>query len=291
MCRTGGIVPNDDMSAATRSDTVDGRRTSGMISTAADCCLTLVRGPLTVVLGWLFVRFARPLVLEKRGRPWLVVAPHPDDETLGCGATIARARGMGITVHVAVVTDGRGHPPGFPDPQSLVAIRRKETLRACGILGVPASCVEFLGFVDGRAGSHIEAIRARLIAIIAEIDPDLIFVPSGIDNHADHRAVAAAVDGGLRDGALGATVLAYPLWFWFPRFLLRAFATGACFRLVGVAAGPFLAVKAKALTEFHSQVGADAPRDALLDGLFARQRRAGREYFFEVTRPRAGGAA
>lgn len=262
-----------------------------MISAAAERCFGLVRGPLTAVLAWFFVRFATPLAIENRGRPWLVVAPHPDDETLGCGATIARARDMGITVHVAVVTDGRGHPPGFPDPESLVAIRRGEALRACGILGVPASCVEFLGFVDGRAGSHVEAIRARLLAIIAEIDPDRIFVPSGIDNHADHRAVAAAIEGGLRHGAVQAKVLTYPMWFWFPRFLLRAFATGECFRLVGVATGPFLAAKAQALEEFQSQVGADAPRDALLDGLFARQRRAEREYFFEVARPRAGGAA
>lgn len=262
-----------------------------MISASADRCLALVRGPLTAVLAWLFVRWARPLVLEHRGRPWLVVAPHPDDETLGCGATIARARDMGITVHVAVVTDGRGHPPDFPHPESLVAIRRAETLRACGILGVPESCVEFLGFIDGGAESHVEAIRARLLSIIAAIDPDRIFVPSGIDNHADHRAVAAAVEGGLRDGAVRATVLEYPLWFWFPRFLVRAFATGVCFRLNCVAAGPFLAVKARALDEFQSQVGAEAPRDALLDGLFARQRRAGREYFFEVARPRAGGAA
>ncbi|MFM7183374.1 MAG: PIG-L deacetylase family protein [Planctomycetota bacterium] len=261
------------------------RRTPAFVPRAA----AAVHGPLTWLLERLFVRFARPLVLENRGRPCLVVAPHPDDETLGCGATIARARAMGIDVRVAVVTDGRGHPPNFPDPDALAELRRGETLRACKLLGVAASDVEFLGFHDGRAADSVEAIEERLVAIIMEINPDRMFVPFGIDNHADHGAVAAAAARAVRRCGSRASVYAYPIWFWFPRFLLRSFTSGWVLRLAHVPTASFLTAKARALAEFQTQGDVFGPHDRLLAGLFARQRCAEQEYFFDLSRSSAGG--
>jgi len=275
--------------ACVTDDHVDGdlsvRRTPALVHQA----VAAVRGSLTSRLEQLFIWFARPLVLENRGRPCLVVAPHPDDETLGCGATIARVRAMGMDVHVAVVTDGRGHPPDFPDPDGLAELRRGETLRACKLLGVAASEVKFLGFHDGRAADSVEAIEERLFAIIMEINPDPIFVPFAIDNHADHRAVAVAAARALRRGGTRASVYAYPMWFWFPRFLFRGFTSGWVLRLAHVPTASFLPAKARALEEFHTQVDIFGPRDQLLSGLFARQRCAEQEYFFDLSRSSARG--
>ncbi|MFD0389233.1 PIG-L deacetylase family protein [Tistrella bauzanensis] len=70
------------------------------------------------------------------GGPVLVLTPHPDDESLGCGAAIAAASRRGVAVTVAVVTDGRGsHPdaPGFP-PERLVALRLRELRKAVATL-------------------------------------------------------------------------------------------------------------------------------------------------------------
>src|SRR3954471_22274206 len=75
----------------------------------------------------------------------IVFAPHPDDETLGCGATIHRKREAGTAVHVVIASDGRR--PQAPDliaPDELARIRAREALDACMTLGVAAEDVHQL---------------------------------------------------------------------------------------------------------------------------------------------------
>lgn len=76
-----------------------------------------------------------------------------------------------------------------------------------------------------------QAVGDRLVSIIRRANPNRIFAPSGIDNHADHRAIAAALCEALRKSQVRVAVYSYPVWFWFPRFLIRAFASGQFLRL------------------------------------------------------------
>src|SRR5687767_3222241 len=72
-------------------------------------------------------------------RRLLVLAPHPDDETIGCGATILRRRAAGTAVRVVVATDGRlSHRSAEVTPDELARIRAAEFREACSRLGVPA---------------------------------------------------------------------------------------------------------------------------------------------------------
>ena len=73
-----------------------------------------------------------------RGRPLLVLAPHPDDESLGCGALLAQAF-AGVGAHVACLTDGAASHPGsrLVPPDQLAAIRRAEVLDAVAPLAGP----------------------------------------------------------------------------------------------------------------------------------------------------------
>src|SRR3954452_22419232 len=65
----------------------------------------------------------------------IVFAPHPDDETLGCGATIHRKRANGTTVHVVIASDGRrSQKPDLVSPDEMAGIRRQEAHDACTIL-------------------------------------------------------------------------------------------------------------------------------------------------------------
>jgi LmbE family N-acetylglucosaminyl deacetylase len=131
----------------------------------------------------------------------VVFAPHPDDETIGCGGVIARKRLAGTEVRVVVAADG-GDP-----------IRRAECVEACRRLGVAETDVRFLGFADGAlAGSRPELETALLEALGSR--PAQIFVPSAVDAHADHRALAAAIASLPADLLGDADVLAYPIWFW-----------------------------------------------------------------------------
>ena len=89
----------------------------------------------------------------------VVVAPHPDDETLGCGATIARLRSAGVDVHVVFVTGGDASPapPGVPAAQ-MVALRRGEARRALAALGVDEDRIVELGFADGEVTARADAV-------------------------------------------------------------------------------------------------------------------------------------
>jgi LmbE family N-acetylglucosaminyl deacetylase len=82
----------------------------------------------------------------------LVLAPHPDDESLGCGGLIAEHHARGHDVHVMVLTDGTGsHPRSREYPATRLASLRMEEARAAMVaLGLPEDRIDFLGLPDGH---------------------------------------------------------------------------------------------------------------------------------------------
>lgn len=135
-----------------------------------------------------------------------IVAPHPDDEILGCGGTMARASGAGAAVDVVVVT--RGQPPQFDERH--VAQIRAETLESHRRIGVRQT-----HFLDFPAAALDQVPRAALNLalsdVLAGIAPDILFVPFIGDIHLDHQIVfnAAMVFARPRSIACPRHVLAY----------------------------------------------------------------------------------
>lgn len=135
-----------------------------------------------------------------------VVAPHPDDEILGCGGTMARAAEAGAEVHVIVVT--RGQPPLFEE--ELVQQIRTETLHAHDLIGVAGT--EFLDFpAAGLDQVRRSELNHSLSSALSRIEPDLLLIPFIGDIHLDHQIVfnAALVHARPRSGAGPRCVLAY----------------------------------------------------------------------------------
>ena len=123
----------------------------------------------------------------------LVVAPHPDDEVLGCGGTIAKYADNGDDVYVAIVTKGRG--PLFKDEQ--VETVRNECLKADRFLGVKETI-----FMDFPA-SMIENVQRykfneAFIQLIQRIRPDIVYIPHRGDMQLDHKMVVDAAMVALR---------------------------------------------------------------------------------------------
>jgi LmbE family N-acetylglucosaminyl deacetylase len=146
----------------------------------------------------------------------LVVAPHPDDESFGCGGVIARLRRAGIGVRVAVLTDGsRSHPGSRAYPPSrLVALRKQELVAAVRELGVGVDHLHFLELEDANVPPPEAPLgRAAIAALRALIaDVQTVLVTFRRDPHEDHRA---AFDYVARARAgLGARLLEYPIWLW-----------------------------------------------------------------------------
>lgn len=131
-----------------------------------------------------------PVVGPPGAKRVLVVAPHPDDESLAFGGTIAALTDAGATVTVVFVTDGdatRGS--GLPGPE--VARRRaREGDEACALLGV--TDVVHLRHPDGAVAAHLSSVVTGLRALAERCRPELVLVPWPLDGHPDHRAAAAA---------------------------------------------------------------------------------------------------
>ena len=142
----------------------------------------------------------------------VVVAAHPDDESLGAGGLMARADLLGIPVHVIVATNGdASHPRSqTTSPTQLASIRRTE-LRAAVRSVAPGASVEFLDLPDGRLGAHHRELTARVAAATAG-DGALIVAPWRHDGHEDHEAAGAAASEVARE--TGAQLLEYPVWMW-----------------------------------------------------------------------------
>lgn len=120
----------------------------------------------------------------------LIVAPHPDDEVLGCGGAIIRHVRQGDTVRVVIVTNGDFPVCGSQNSAEYAECRIQEALRAAEILqyGKPV----FLGYPD-RGLHPDEQLIERLLRIIQDCAPLNIYLPSETEIHPDHRAVNAAV--------------------------------------------------------------------------------------------------
>ncbi|HYS55055.1 MAG TPA: PIG-L family deacetylase [Thermoanaerobaculia bacterium] len=120
---------------------------------------------------------------DLRGERLLVLAPHPDDEVIGCGGLVALHLRDGRQVRAVIVTDGA--------EAGNAEVREDESQRALSVLGtVP---VDFLRFRDRHLDEDAEALKGRLREILADFKPDLIAVPSPVEIHPDHAALSRAL--------------------------------------------------------------------------------------------------
>ncbi|OUC16220.1 MAG: hypothetical protein B0A82_02840 [Alkalinema sp. CACIAM 70d] len=153
----------------------------------------------------------------------LVVAPHPDDETLGCGGAIALCRAQDWPVQVLVVSDGsQSHPNSiaYPAP-ALRALREQESIAGLATLGVAAPDVTFWRLSDGRlplntTSPAFKQAVSRCQAYLALVQPSTILLPWRADPHADHRATWQIFKAALADVGQRPRLLEYPIWDWDP---------------------------------------------------------------------------
>ncbi len=147
----------------------------------------------------------------------VVVSPHPDDDVIGCGGTIAAAAALGLAVEVAYVTDGSASHAGsreYPATR-LAAVREDEACAALEILGATAP-PHFFRWPDGAVPGPDEAAAMDLLAGLAALacesdEATLMLVPWRRDPHPDHRAVAALARRSFA-GLSHVTTAEYVVW-------------------------------------------------------------------------------
>lgn len=126
----------------------------------------------------------------------IAFAPHPDDEIIGVGGTLALHARQGDRVHVVVAFDGAAGLPTMA-PEQARDVRRREALAGGRALSSAMSALthQFLEFPEGHAPTDAELQRAAalLARILIERRPTSVYAPWPGDAHRDHRALASAL--------------------------------------------------------------------------------------------------
>lgn len=159
----------------------------------------------------LFRRIDAQRIIRRAGRRRIViVAPHPDDETLGCGLLIARAMRAGERVAVVALTDGQAsHPRSQRWPPAMLGrLRRAELRRAVGRLGAQTAHIHFLGWADGEVAQR--GFVRPLRRMLRSLDPGIVLAASPADHHPDHKAGWDLARRALH--GTGVPLIAYAVW-------------------------------------------------------------------------------
>ncbi|BCU67799.1 PIG-L family deacetylase [Sulfolobales archaeon HS-7] len=125
----------------------------------------------------------------------VIIAPHPDDETICCGGLIVDLLKQRKPVHVIFVTDGRfgSKNPSLRGSNILVNLRKEEARRATSVLGLEERNLTFLDFPDKGVSNNI-AVKKRITELLNELKPDAVFYPESTDLHEDHSSIGVFVD-------------------------------------------------------------------------------------------------
>lgn len=137
----------------------------------------------------------------------IVLAPHPDDETLGAGGLIAFQRSRGVPVTAIAVTDGEA---AYADAEGLGALRRAEQEAALAELGVQRSEILRLGLPDGAVAACEDEL-VRLLKPVVQY-PSFLVAPWSLDPHPDHEACGRAARR-VADFA-NVELVFYVFWTW-----------------------------------------------------------------------------
>jgi len=144
----------------------------------------------------------------------VIVAPHPDDEVLGCGGIMQLLAALGRPIVVISVTDGSASHPGSTtwSPQRLSIVRPQESAEALNRLGLPMHRLKWIrgGFSDSAVVRQEEPLRAFLERYLQP--EDVVFSTWCEDGHTDHEAVGRACAKAVAN--IGATLHEVPIWTW-----------------------------------------------------------------------------
>jgi LmbE family N-acetylglucosaminyl deacetylase len=156
----------------------------------------LSRPPIGAVWGWAQTFAGRTATDYLLSGSALVLSPHQDDETIGCGLLIAEKANHGIPVAVTVATDGHAgwySPTPRPAAHAIAEIRRREWHRALDVLGVSQTDRFELNFPDGELKDHEDELADQIRDLLRNVRPSQVFVTRSGDPHPDHQALARAV--------------------------------------------------------------------------------------------------
>lgn len=138
----------------------------------------------------------------------MVIAPHPDDDVLGCGGSLLKHVTDGAHCAIVYMTSGEAGG-GKKSPEALAAQREAEALNGAKKLGV--TDLIFLHEPDGKLQIS-ELVIEKVRTVIESAQPDLVYVPHEVDGHKDHRATYSIVIEAIKRLGYKPLIMAYEVW-------------------------------------------------------------------------------
>lgn len=170
-----------------------------------------------------FIRIVRILVLHifYRYRPSFtisnnvaIIAPHPDDEVIGCAGLIQALAKRGTPPHVIILTGGEGSHRFCCDipAEQIIKERRTLSLKVADTLGLPSSYVYFLDYPDEHIlMNHSET--EKLQELLSLLSPNVVFLPHCREGMPDHVNSAKIVKELMKDKKV--SIYEYCVWMWY----------------------------------------------------------------------------
>jgi LmbE family N-acetylglucosaminyl deacetylase len=213
--------------------------------------------------------------------PVLIVAPHADDETLGCGGLLAA---LGSRAHVVFVADSANAEWSRAATRAeRAAARRAEALAALGQLGLEARQATFLDAPDGALDRLGIAEHERVLALFAEtlrtVRPQRIFLPLLGEGSTEHDAAVWLAREALQVAGLAPELWEYPVWAWWNALRLRGQFLRSDENFFHDAT-PWLSAKHRALACHGSQLAPSASGNARVPVVIADAAAEPTEFYF-----------
>ncbi len=197
------------------------------------------------------------------GDRMLIFSPHPDDETFGCGGTIAKRVREGYTVLVVLFTNGEQAYYQIPGVQKsltleeFLKIRREEVINALKILGLEKNHLIFLDFKDGNLWQVRKEAEDKALELLRGFSPAEVYCTYKRDAHADHRAASHILRNVIKK-------FNQPITAYYEYSISHKYCfIGACLdkllktirhKIFHVDISDFLELKSRAIKEFQSQI-------------------------------------
>lgn len=167
------------------------------------------------------------LVWQPGGERVVVLAPHMDDEVIGCGGTLALHVARGAQVTVVFLTDGRYggtlSPEQAAEGMTVTDMRKREAKLALSELGIDN--LVFLDAEDGQLGAEA-ATAAKLRELLLRVRPEIVYLPFFMEQHPDHTAASSVLADAVKDTSLAFRCHSYEVWTpLFPNCFVRIDAT------------------------------------------------------------------
>ena len=170
-----------------------------------------------------FIRYIRLFILHflnsyrsqlELSENTVIIAPHPDDEVIGCAGLIQTLIERDTPPHVIILTGGEGSHRGCCDisAEDIIKARHQLTLKAAEILGLPQSHIHCLHYPDGAVDfAHSETEKLKIL--LEELSPKAIFLPHNGEGWNDHVRVAGIIKKLIKQHLVD--VYEYCVWMWY----------------------------------------------------------------------------